>query len=424
MGTRTTVTSNVDATADGAVGVIRPVLHAILTQTPVRELNLSAVVGSRARHAALARELLRAPCLPHAAYVASVIGELLRLVRDADGLDDEDGADETYHEVLGLAISGAVRCGYVTWHVAQAGASAPAPISVRQSHLLSDVPLRVWPAAPALVDAVAAIGRDASRAALVRGRAVLELGAGTGLVGLAVAAAGVGVARVLLTDAAAESVARMADAAADNAGVLRGVPVRAAELEWAAFAAGRERGAAADFGADGSRRPRVSHLGVDDDGGGSVFNSELTDAPPLLVIGSDVVYDPEALPALAGTLRALLRAEGRGGGDGGGGERGPLRGACVTEDGCAGAGDALLAAAAVAPRAPAALLATTVRNPRTYAAFLSALAAAGLVHADVTVAVRELLAAGGGGAVCGGAGGLGNGGLGGCVGDVRVGLVL
>ena len=129
---------------------------------------------------------------------------------------------------------------------------------------------RVWKAAPALCAWMA------SAAHLFAGRAVLELGAGTGACGLYAAA--LGASRVVLTeggDEAAPLLALMQDNVARNSGLLAaaGARVEVASLHW-----GRE---------------------------------PLPAGPFDVVIGSDVTWgsDDEAHAGLAATLAALLRRD-------------------------------------------------------------------------------------------------------------------
>jgi hypothetical protein len=119
-----------------------------------------------------------------------------------------------------------------------------------------------------------------------------------------------------------------------------------------------------------------------------------------LVVGADLVYAPEVVPALAVTLEVLL-APGPDDCGGGGATAGRSvevadTGAHVAAVGLTPAVVALRAIAGAGPACRVGLLASTRRNPATYDGLLRELAAASLVYVDITAAVDELLAAGGG----------------------------
>lgn len=129
----------------------------------------------------------------------------------------------------------------------------------------------LWSAGCALFGLVAVGALDG----LLSGH-VLELGAGTGIVGLGVARRGMEVNRVTLTDGQPAVVGNLqhnVDATA-SLGALA-VPLEARFLEWGS-----------------PELHKLSSEGVD------------------VIIGSDLVYDPGCLPALASVLRLLLKPSG------------------------------------------------------------------------------------------------------------------
>jgi predicted nicotinamide N-methyase len=167
-----------------------------------------------------------------------------------------------------------------------------------------------WPWAAGVSAAELAL----SRPDLFADRRVLELGCGCGLAGVALALAQPPPASVTLTDANAAAVAnarRNLEANGARAEVL--------ELAWE-----------------------------------EVTPARAAALRPNLVIAADVIYDPEAIPALVGALRNLLRA--------------------------AGDGDAF------------ALFLVTPRQPASQACFLDTCAAS---HLSVQDATEELLHGGG-----------------------------
>jgi predicted nicotinamide N-methyase len=351
---------------------ISVVARCVQRQLPLRELRLEVVPGAdETSHAALQRALRSARTLPQAGYVRVVVGRLLELAAAAPD------AQEGWYDLLGAVEAGALPTGCHTYFLREPARVSPLcrarGIAVFHSALLSDVSSTVWPAALLLADAVVALGRR--HPAAFAGRPMVELGAGSGLSGQLVAAThAVPVSRVLLTDGDVASTARLRDHLRSNGcgggndcndGGGRGGPVvTAAVLEWASFASsGSADGGAEDGGLLGEPSQR------------------------RVVIGSDLVYDPAALRPLAGTLRRLLSAT-----DGCGEETG----ACLTDasaGGNGGGGFATLLEGSFG------VVATTVRNPETYRAFLSALEAAGLLYRDVTTAVNSWIPADGGSVV-------------------------
>jgi hypothetical protein len=123
-----------------------------------------------------------------------------------------------------------------------------------------------------------------SSAHLFAGRSILELGCGTGMAGVALHRAGA--ARVVCTDGNPQTVANCAANLR-----LNGVPL------------------AGDGGAGGGGGARVQRL-VWEEGWGPDQG-----APPDVVVGADLIYDPEVIPALLRLLTQILEAP-RGGGGG------------------------------------------------------------------------------------------------------------
>jgi hypothetical protein len=216
-----------------------------------------------------------------------------------------------------------------------------------------------WPAA-VLLGAALAGGRRLPRGRHhPAGRPVLELGAGTGALGLLVAKA-CAPASLTLTDGDAAALSNAAGNVAANG-----------------FAVVEVVGAGADPGDPRPSPPLLlpsvglAHLVWGDPLPPGLVAAPSPSSPPLLVLGADITYDPASAPALAGCLAALLSV---GGGSGSGGGQ--------------GAG-------------PAALIAGVERTAGSVAAFEGALNAQGLrwERWDVTASAGE-----GGWACWGGAG--------------------
>jgi hypothetical protein len=412
--------------------------------------ELLAAVGDPLTYSdqdALVRLLRSAPRSADAAYLqrlADAVAAQLDGAAHGDGDDDDDEycVHDGLYELAQAARSGASdggsgSGGHVTYwlHPALATALGGSPVaavdactlpppllSVWRSATFSDVSTGVWPAALTLAQAVgsaayphaaasdapedeAAASLHARWRALWTGRAVVELGAGTGLAGLALAAltervrgssarrngvdggddaagpGGLRLSSLCLTDGEAKSVALLARNAADNGFGAGGgdegdapapaLPsacrVTATQLDWVDACA-----------AAGAPRPHPLAWPVHD-----------------AVIATDVVYDPAAVAPLVGTLVRLLRPPGAGGAFAASTPPQP-------SPSLAAALDALLAPtppgmsaaadAASARRRPFALLANTRRNAATYALLEDCLAAAcsnsngsgGLAWADVT----------------------------------------
>jgi predicted nicotinamide N-methyase len=274
---------------------------------------------------------------------------------------------------------------------------------------MSDIANTVWPAAFTLADAVVAVCHADAYAPLLRGRCVLELGAGTGVA--AMLAAQLANPRVegetacpsacqpphwVLTDSDSAAVERMETGIARNSGEgVRGAAwrLRTERLDWtevaAAVASCTKRGAVPDA---------VAQL------------RSLAD----VVVGSDLVYEPSIVPPLCVTLHALLAPDGSAGApsaSAGASSRAhaapPSETVTVAAGGAgvgaeAAGGDIAAAAAlqrAVSSQCRAAMLTTTRRNPATYALLQRTLQHHDLQYTDVTDVVTALIAADGGPAV-------------------------
>ena len=312
-----------------------PTILQLLAVTPPQELW------------SLLRGLHSVAHLPRANYLRVILERIEHILSSVDGGGDtettNDDCGEACAGILGRALRNGGDHGYFTLHVRRINnpSHSETSVCIWQSAFFSDISARVWPAASALVAAVVAIAADQSLNILVHRRRLVELGAGTGVAGLAIAAAGVGAADALLTDGDSDAVARLAAAVQLNASVLT-CPVRVSALEW------------------GRDCPKA-------------------DETPHLVVGSDLLYDPLDMPALATTLHGLLANS----------ERSPPF-KCVDTAEPRGA----LHWAMSHPRV--ALIANTIRNDETFLAFTAALHAKHLVHTDVTEIVSGLIATTGG----------------------------
>ena len=180
--------------------------------------------------------------------------------------------------------------------------------------------LQTWPAAQVLASMVS----SPERARRMDGAHVLELGAGPGLAGLAAAKAAP-IRRLTLTDAHADVLALLRTNARLNLGLAKDAPL---DLE---DDSGDAEAREADPGAAAACRAVVQSLDWREPA------AAVAALPPATVLlGSDIVFDPALAVPLVNTIAALLEK----GGDG-----------------------------------AVAWIASTRRNPATYAAFERALAA-------------------------------------------------
>jgi len=221
-----------------------------------------------------------AAVLPSAARVAAArqLAQELRL--EAASAEDLDAAPRLLAAAEAAACAGDSRLAEALRDAASACESAPGAPEVLMVPLAGgaivrlapplrsgeELGLRPWPSGRRLAALLAA------SPALVRGRSVLELGAGCGLAGLAAAALG---ARVILTDtpSAGRVLAQLRRNAALNGGAAE---VRA--LEWA-----------------------------EPEGGGGGEEEWLAPGERFdLILGADVMYHPEHPALLAGVLAARL----------------------------------------------------------------------------------------------------------------------
>lgn len=396
----------------------------------------------------LVRLLRSCPRAPDAAFLrrfvdavaagSSSAGSAHAAEEEGDGWSLHDGLYELAATPLGSSGDGAFVSYFL--HPAFDGDDAAAPraslsrplASVWRSATFSHVSTGVWPAALALVDAVglAAWAAGAADARLERWRRlwsgvnVVELGGGTGLAGLCLAAlsdrrraaattgGGLRISALTLTDGDPRAVALMR-ANADASGLQ--VAVRCRELHWGDAAAAHLLEGEEGTDCEGGRQLR-SASGA---GGGAAamgsgaLDAVSTDASCDVVIGSDVCYEPSAVQPLVATVRALLRGRGRGGAAAAASSAGAAAAtatataappAATTTAGAAPPARDLTAAldavlgdneAAGPPsrtRRPFGILANARRNAATYGALEAALDASGLAWLDVTAELASLAA--------------------------------
>jgi hypothetical protein len=385
----------------------------------------------------LVRLLRSCPRAPDAAFLRRFVDAVAAgsssagsAQEDGDGWSLHDGlyelAASPLGELTGAPLGSSGDGAFISYfvHPAFDGDDAAAPraslsrplASVWRSTTFSHVSTGVWPAALALVDAVGLAAWAAGAAADARlerwrrlwsGVNVVELGGGTGLAGLCLAAlsdrrraaatTGLDVSALTLTDGDPRAVALMR-ANADANGLQ--VAVRCRELHWGDAAAAHLLEGEGEEGADGEggRQSR----------GGSGASCDV-------VIGSDVCYEPSAVQPLVATVRALLR---RGRGRGGAAAAASSAGAAAaTATATAAALPAATTTAAAAPparnltaaldavlgddeaagppsrtRRPFGILANARRNAATYGALEAALDKSGLAWLDVTAELASLAA--------------------------------
>jgi len=232
---------------------------------------------------------------------------------DSDG-DDNAGVQEGLAAALAAALLAggppATAATTTAWREAALVFGRPArPATLIRARLCSDflagdTGCTVWPAALALGVALAS-GRAPES---VHNRHVLELGAGTGVLGCLLAAA-CAPASVTLTDGD--------EAALQNAGST--VVANGFKAVWVPAAGGLGGGLAggATHSAEAPPRPLASislaRLAWTADPPPSLVPSPSPPPPGgLLVLGADVSYDPGSVGALAACVAALLRRGGPG----------------------------------------------------------------------------------------------------------------
>jgi len=313
-----------------------------------------------------------APALPPPAALARMLKLLISDLEAAPELAEEGVADALY-ELQAAADAGAPPLypvtttggdgGWISLRLAMAGVPAVV-VRAWKSARFSDIATNVWPATYALIDACVAVP------AAFAGKVVVELGAGTGLAALAARAcweclpAAGAPAAMVVTDGDSRAVALMADniaaedaARSGSAARCHAIPMSAAALRW---------------GVDAAAPP---------------LSLPPTSPPPLtVIIGSDLVYDPADVPLLVATLSTMLNQP-------------PLPPPPPPAIPVPVVDDSSPWAALCLPGVPFALIASTLRQPATYAAFLDAARDAGLVHIDATHALEVAQAASSGGGV-------------------------
>ena len=230
--------------------------------SPAKEI-LAALGSTDATTMAAFSQLVRgddvlARCPPRADYQRRVFGALVAAAERAGEAELDDGVFELL-AAAATASGGDDGRGHVTVDVAPGRC-----VSLRTFDRSNEVGLRLWPAALLFAEWALA---DPRRFA---GRSVLELGAGVGLCGLALAATGA--ARVVLTDGDGRVVTNLRHNA-DLNGFAGGGRVAVAEFAWA-------------------------------EAGAFYASSGAFDA----VVAADCVYDAAAAPALAGALAGALDA--------------------------------------------------------------------------------------------------------------------
>jgi predicted nicotinamide N-methyase len=252
---------------------------------------------------------------------------------DENDNDDDDENDDDEDCLEGDPPARADAAGITTYSFSdRSGAALCVRIAEGRATATARFASYTWPAALTLSRAL-----WRHRATLVRGRHLLELGAGTGLVGIGAALAGA--ASVTLTDRAHGPTLRALEANCRLNGLepgaqargARGCAVRALPLEWASLesvpawpawpaAIGTARGArtaahggrlaliiASDIWYEQSgpcSRARASCSG-DHDGHGSAANAAASDDDEVLAHGEDEVNDQQ-LEASVAALCALL----------------------------------------------------------------------------------------------------------------------
>ena len=235
-----------------------------------------------------------------------------------------------------------------------------AAVTVAQDPLAGGHHGTVWDGARALL---ALIDASPRRADALRGRRVLEVGAGTGVLGLALARA-LGCA-VVLTDLPAAVPALRANAARNYAGAR----VRCSALEWGATRPEQLRGLFSEREAGSAERGEAEEAEVE------AAAAAAEEVPFDFVVGTDVVFSESLTPLLVATVAAVaersdeLFAQQR------------RRFAGGAAGGAAGAAGGEGGGAVPARRSCTVIFANEVRDLQAQAAFERAVAAHGLAPA-------------------------------------------
>ena len=274
--------------------------------------------------------------LPNARYVQRVVEEVLRQCARF-----QMETPEAAFDLLACAVRGGDDGGFMSFFTTDVGGVVREPLRVWSSALLSDVSTSLWPAAFHLIDgAVRVFARS------IAGRHVLELGAGTGLVGLALSRLVQPAPRVTITDGCVKACERARTVlCCDNTIATRDGKVDLAVelLDWM------------------DEVPAWAHEAAE------------------VIVASDVVYDPTVAPALTKTLSALLDATA---------DADTIilpansSGAARTADDDFTSSLFTMVTHGEVDRF--ALFANELRNAQTYEAFVREVEAAGLMYADIT----------------------------------------
>ena len=166
-----------------------------------------------------------------------------------------------------------------------------AAVTVAQDPLAGGHHGTVWDGARALL---ALIDASPRRADALRGRRVLEVGAGTGVLGLALARA-LGCA-VVLTDLPAAVPALRANAARNYAGAR----VRCSALKWGATRPEQLRGLFSEREVDSAERGEAEEAEVE-----AAAAAAAEEVPFDFVVGTDVVFSEILTPLLVATVAAV-----------------------------------------------------------------------------------------------------------------------
>jgi SAM-dependent methyltransferase len=301
--------------------------------------DVSAIVchalsqGDEAALAAALEAVASAPALPNSRYVQRVAEEV---IASCGRLNIEPPA--AAFDLLSIATRAPSGSGgYLSFFPVAEGALGSEPLRVWVSELRSDVSTCVWPSALPLIDTAVRVFERS-----LAGRRVLELGAGTGIVGRALSRLIRPAPRVTITDGCARACDRVRDSPEFASG---DVEVNVLDWGWAE----REL----------------------------LWAKESAD----VVIASDVVYDPSSAPALSQILKALLETP----------ELDTLDARTVEST-----TSLLNAVRENGARFRFALFANERRSEETYGGIIRELEVAGLRYIDITEHVAAIVAEGGG----------------------------